>query len=302
MPGPPLNQLGYNSPGYGAAASAAASAPYYPSAIGPATQQSPGFFGQGTYQAQPIPINQSTFQNPLGPQVQGQLGSEINNYLPNTTAPITAATAAGGGQGAFNTGFGGEGSLAAQYAAMAAGNGPSQATVAAKQAGAQGIANAESVLGSARGAGNPGAAQLGAANAIANTNQATAGNEVAGRTAEEMGALGAEGGLYTSMAGQGLTEQQLQAQANQFNAAQQNQIAQGNQANRLAGNTNYLGFLGGQGLGWGQIGAGGAGLSANTQLGLQGIQSGAFGSGAGNAMQLGGSLLQGAAGAGALLL
>lgn len=280
-------QLGYNP---------------YPSSIGPATQQSPGLFGQGTYQAQPIPINQSTFQNPLGPQVQGQLGSEINNYLPNTTAPITAATAAGGGQGAFNTGFGGEQSLADYYSKMAQGQGPSLATVTAGQQGAQNIAAGESMLGSARGAGSPGAAQLGARNLIGTQGQQIAQNAVAGRTQEEMGALGAEAGLYGTMAGQGLTEQQLQAQANQFNATQQNAIAQANQANRLGANTNYLGFLGGQGLGWGQIGAGGAGLSANTQLGLQGIQSNAYGSSAKTGMQLGGSILSGAAGVGAALI
>ena len=101
---------------------------------------------------------------------------------------------------------------------MAAGQGPSAATVAAQQQGQQNLQSAESMLGSARGAGNPAQAQLAARTAQAvGANQVTQ-NAVTGRTNEEMAAMGAAGGLYGNVAGQGLQSAGLTQAGNQFNA------------------------------------------------------------------------------------
>lgn len=236
----------------------------------------PDMFGTGMYRPNAIGVNQDAFNNPVGAQAGQQLGSELNNYLANTTQNVTAAQAAYGDQSVYKQGLAGETNLANQYAQMAAGNGPSLAAVQAKQQGAANLAATESMLGSARGAGNPAAAQLAARNAAASGQQQVAQNAVMGRTQEELGAMGAEGGLYGNIAGQGLNEQKLQQAINQFNAGAQNQVAMGNQANTLAANTNYMGELGRQNLAQqeGQIAA--QQLNAQTQLGQEQIQAQAW--------------------------
>lgn len=220
----------------------------------------PNILGGGQYVGAPIDINQGAFNNPLAGTAIPAGNAAIQNYLGATTAPVTAASS-----GAYGQGIAGEGALAAQYQGLANGTGPSAATVAAQQQGSANLASAESMLGSARGAGNPAAAQIAARNAQANGAQQVAQNVVAGRTNEELGALGGLGGVYGNLAGQGLQSQ-----------AQQNQIAQGNQANNLAANTNYLGALTGI-AGQQQQGQQGAQqLAATTALGEQGIASNAY--------------------------
>lgn len=237
---------------------------------------SPSILGTGAYQGGPINISTQAFQNPLGAQAASQLGTQLNNYLPNTTQAVNAAQAGYGSQAQQLQGVNGEQALANQYGQMAAGGGPSAATVAAGQQGAANLSSAESMLGSARGAGNPAAAQLAARNAQAMGANQVAQNTVAGKTQEELAALGAQGGLYSNIAGQGAQEQALQAGINQSNASQMNQVGLGNQQNMLAANTNFLGALGTQNA---QTQAGqeaGQTLSANTQLGQEQIQMQAY--------------------------
>lgn len=243
----------------------------YPNSLGspynPAsTSGGPSFLGTGQYTAAPININGDAFNNPLAGTAVPAGNAEIQNYLGNTSAPVTAASSP-----AYGSGVAGQQQLAGQYQAMAAGQGPSLATVAAQQQGAANLAGAESLLGSARGAGNPAAAQLAARNAQAQGAQQVAGNVVAGRTQEELGALGAAGGLYGNIASQGLQQQSLQ-----------NQVAQGNQQNALNANTNYLGALTGV-AGQQQTGqVQGQQLAANTALGQQQVASNAYNNAAQN--------------------
>lgn len=182
----------------------------------------PNILGGGMYNVDP-----TAFHNGLAGTALPAGNAEIGNYLGNTTQPVQAAASpfvqqAGAGLGA----------LGGQYAALATGQGPSAATVAAQQAGAQNLAASESMLGSTRGAGNPAAAQLAAQNAQRQGAQQVAGNVVAGRTQEELGALGGLGNTYGALGGLGTTVQ-----------GQQNQVGLGNQANALGANTNYLGAL-----------------------------------------------------------
>lgn len=236
----------------------------YPSYLGSPYNASagggPDALGLGMYQGAPININGAAFNNPLAGSAVPAGNQEIGNYLGATTPGVTAASSP-----AYGAGLAGQQGLAAQYEAMAAGRGPSAATVAAQQQGMANLQGAESMLGSARGAGNPAAAQLAARNAQAQGAQQVAGNVVAGRTQEELGALGAAGGLYGNMAGEGLTAQQ-----------QQNQIAQGNQQNLLAAHTNFLGALSGIAGQQQQGQMAGQQLSANTALGQQDIANTAY--------------------------
>lgn len=214
------------------------------------TSGGPSFLGTGQYQAAPIAINGDAFNNPLAGSAVPAGNAEIQNYLGNTGAPVTAASSP-----AYGAGIAGQTALAGQYGQMAAGQGPSLATVAAQQQGASNLAASESMLGSARGAGNPAAAQLAARNAQATGAQQVAGNVVAGRTQEELGALNAQAGLYGNIASQGLQQQ-----------GQQNQVAQGNQQNALNANTNYLGALTGVAGQQQQGQQAGQSLYANTAL------------------------------------
>jgi hypothetical protein len=252
----------------------------YPSFLGAtasplSTSGGPNILGGGLYTPQQINVNQGAFNNPLAGTAVPAGNAEIQNYLGATTAPVSAASSA-----AYGSGLAGEQALAGQYQQLAAGQGPSLATVSAQQQGAANLASAESLLGSARGAGNPAAAQLAARNAQAQGSQQVAQNVVAGRTQEELGALGAMGGLYGNIAGQGLQEQ-----------SQLNQIAQGNQANALAAHSNYLGALAGIAGQQQQGQIGGQQLSANTALQQQQLAQQAYENSAANNNKIFGQVL-----------
>lgn len=230
------------------------------------TSGGPSFLGTGQYQGAPIPINGAAFNNPLAGAAVPTGNAEIGNYLGATTPGVTAASSPYTGQAGA-----GLVALAGQYGDLAAGRGPSAATVAAQQQGATNLQGAESMLGSARGAGNPAQAQLAAQNARAQGAQQVAGNVVAGRTAEELGALGGLGSTYGALGGLGQTQQ-----------AQQNAIAQGNQQNLLNAHTNFLGALSGIAGQQQQGQQAGQQLYANTALGQQGIANSAYENAANN--------------------
>ena len=246
------------------------------------TSGGPNILGMGQYQPGAIPINGQAFGNPLAGAAVPAGQAEIGNFLGNTTQGVTAASSPYTSQA--GAGLGG---LAGQYAALAAGQGPSAATVAAQQQGGANLAATESMLGSARGSGSPAAAQQAAADAQAQGAQQIAANTVAGRTQEELGALGGLGQTYGALGQLGTTVQ-----------GQQNQVGLGNQANVLGANTNYLGSL--QGIAGqeqqGQIA--GQNLYANNALGQQQVAAGAYNNAAQNNL---GALkaVAGAAGAGA---
>ena len=206
----------------------------------------PSIIGTGMYQSPTTGINPNDFNNPN--YQAGAYQQQAARYLGATTQPVNTAQAVGGNYNNYNTGTAGQLGLAQQYQQMAAGNGPSLATVTAQQQGAANLAASESMLGSARGAGNPAQAQLAARNAQTQGAQQVAANAVTGRTNEELGAMNAAGGLYGNVAGQGLTQAQAQQQLGEYNAGQANQVAMGNQANTLAANTNLLTNYSNQGL------------------------------------------------------
>lgn len=264
----------------------------YAQPVGGSTQDS-DLLGNGQFQVAPIQVDSNQFNNAVGAQSGQQLGAEFNNYLGNTTQPVVATQAAGGPQGNYNTGTAGQLGLAQQYQTMAAGGGPSLATQTAQQQGQANIAATESMLGSARGSGDPAAAQLAARNAQTAGAQQVAQNAVMGRTNEELGAMNSAAGLYGNVAGQGLTSQQLGQQNNQFNAGQVNQIAQGNQSNTLAANTNYMSALGQQNVAQQQGQIQGQQLNAQTQLGQQQLQEQAYQQAAANKQKTAGGAMQG---------
>jgi hypothetical protein len=256
----------------------------YPSYLGSpynaaSTSGGPNILGGGQYQGAPININGAAFNNPLAGTAVPAGNAEIQNYLGNAAGGVNAANSPYTGQAGA-----GLGSLAAQYQALANGQGPSAATVAAQQQGASNLQAAESMLGSARGAGNPAAAQLAARNAQTQGGQQVAANVVAGRTAEELGALGGLGSTYGALGQLGTAVQ-----------GQQNAIAQGNQANALAANTNYLGALTGIAGQQQQGQIGGQNLYANTALGQQQVANSAYQNAANNNNKIAGQVL-GAAG------
>ena len=262
---------------------------------------SPDMLGGGVYQAPNYDINQQQMMNPnyQGPQAYN---NAIGGYLGATTAPVVAATAANAPQTVYNQGVGGQLGLAGQYQNMAAGGGPSLANVTAQQQGQQNLQSAESMLGSTRGAGNPAQAQLAARTAQAVGANQVAQNAVTGRTNEELSAMGAAGGLYGNVAGQGLQSAGLTQAGNQFNVGQQNQIAQGNQANTMAGYTNYLGNVTNQGLAQQQGGQAAQQLGVQQQLGLGNIGMQAYNNAAQNNTKIAGAAMSGIGGlAGAFL-
>ena len=255
----------------------------------------PGLLGEGMAQVPNYNINQGSFNNP-GYQ-PGAYQNEANNYLGNTTQNVTAQTAAAGNYGNYNTGTAGQLGAAARFDQMAAGNGPSQAQVTANQQGAANLAASESMLGSARGGGNPAATQLAARNAQTQGAQQVAGNAVAGRTAEELGAMNASAGIYGNIAGQGLQQVGMQQNNNQFNAGQQNQVAMGNQANTLAANTNYLGSTGNMALAQQQGQIAGQQLGVQQQLGVGQLNAQNYQNAAKNNQGIVGSIAGGISGA-----
>lgn len=259
------------------------------------TSSSPDILGLGMYSPASIPINQAAFNNPV--QVGGQLSGLYNNFLGNTTQPVSGAQATNTTAPGFAGALSNEQQLAQTYGQMAQGRGPSLAQVTANQQGAANLAGAESMLGSARGSGNPAAAQLAAQNAQAQGGQQVAQNAVAGRTQEELGALGAQGGLYGNIAGQGLQSQQAANQIGTFNTGQANQVGLANQANTSQQNTALLNSLGQQNLAQQQGQIQGQQLNANTQLGQEALQEKAYLASA----QQNGSIFGSALGAGASL-
>lgn len=262
--------------------------------FGPSNNGSPNWLGGGMYGAPNYNIDTTQFANPNFQP--GQYQQQANNYLGATTGGIQAAQAAPGSYGNYNTGTAGQLGLAQQYGQMAAGQGPSLATVQAQQQGQANLAGAESMLGSARGAGSPAAAQLAARTAQTQGAQQVAQNAIQGRTQEELAALGAQGGLYGNIGSQGLQQTGLQQQLGVANAGQANQIAQGNQANRLAANTNYLNSLANQGLAQQQGGMAGQQLGVQQQLGLGNIGQQAYSNAAQRQQNITGGIMQGIGG------
>lgn len=279
---------------YGSAPTYLGAGGNYSSNGGAPTGGSPDLLAAGMYQGGAIPINQNAFNNAVGAQAGQALSGLLPNYLGATTQPITATTAQGGNPADYNSGIAGQLALAERYNALASGQGPSLAQTQAEQQGASNLAQTESMLGSARGAGNPAAAELAARGALASGQQQVAGNAVLGRTQEELGALGAAGGLYGNVAGQGLQEQGLGQNLNMFNAGQRNQIAQGNQANTSGQYNNYLGALSGINAQQQQGQIAGQQLNAQTQLGQQNIENNAYSDAAARNSKLFGSLMSGA--------
>lgn len=280
--------------GYGAAPQVGGGS--YTSNGGASVSGGPSILGTGMYQGSAINIDPGAFNNPVGVQAGQQLSGELGSYLGSTTQPVTAAQATGGPNSQYAGGIAGQQALAAQYGQMAAGQGPSLATVQAQQQGAQNLQNNLAMLGSARGAGNPAAAQQAASNAQATGQQQIAQNAVAGRTQEELSALGAQGGLYGNIAGQGLQQQQLQQGLSQFNAGQANQIGMGNQQNTLAANQSYAQLLSQINAQQQQGQIAGQQLSAQTQLGQQQLEAGAYNNSAQNTQKAVSGIVQGAAG------
>jgi hypothetical protein len=291
----PNAQAPQTGAGYGAVPQLGASSGGY-SGTGAPTNGGPNILGGGMYQGAPINVNQNAFNNPVGVQAGQALSGLLPNFIGGTTSGVNAATAAGGNASGYNAGIAGQLGLAQQYQQMAAGNGPSAASVQAQQQGQQNLAATESMLGSARGSGNPAAAQQQAANAQTSGQQQVAQNAVAGRTQEELGAMGAASGLYGQIGSQGLQEQGMGQSLNQFNAGQQNQIGLANQQNTSQQYNNYLQSLQGinQQQQQGQIA--GQQLAAQTQLGQEQIQANAYNNAANQNSKLTGSVLSGGSG------
>lgn len=238
----------------------------------------PTFLGGNMYDYQPYQIDYSAFQNPAGNYGQ-QLGSAAMN-LPSNAGTVQAASSP------YTTaGTQGQLALAGQYGQMAAGHGPSLANVQAQQQGAQNLAVAQSMLGSARGAGSPAAAQLAAQQAQASGAQQVAQNAVQGRTNEELAAMQAQGNLLGSVASTGQNEQQMQNQIALTNqAARQQALQQQLQAYMSENAQQQAGAQAGQQLG------------VQNSLGSGQIQSQAFNNAAVNQQKLAGSLFSGVGG------
>jgi hypothetical protein len=242
----------------------------------------PGMFGTGMYQAPTFNIDSSAFVNPN--YQPGAYQNAANNYLGATTGnPLQAAQGSTPGAQAQQLG------LANTYGNIANGTGPNPALAAAQQQGASNLQSAESMLGSARGAGNPAQAQLAARNAQSTGAQQVAANAVPAEANQALAALGQQANIYGTVAGQ---QQQLGLQ----NAAQQNAINQANQANTLQAQTNYLNNTAAQGLANQQGQIQGQQLGVQQQLGLGNIGNQAYQNAAANNQKLAGSILQGTSG------
>lgn len=189
--------------------------------------------GGGQPTAPTYNINTQAFQNPVG-DTSYAWNQGMQNMLPATTgaAPTAQAAQAKGAQlntGQFQQAYGQEQGLAQQYAKMAAGQGPSLATVTANAQAQQGLNNTLAALGSQSGSSNPALAARAAVDAGSQASAQAAANAVQGRTQEELGALGAQGNLYNAMAGQASNiaseNAQLAQNASQFNASNSQQAA-----------------------------------------------------------------------------
>lgn len=333
------NNSAFNQ-GYGAAPNQSATGQQAGDSSVFGTSNSPGWLGSGQYVAPAYNINQTAFQNPAG-NLAPAYQQQAQNYLAQANIPVNAqgSNLGGANYGNFNSGINGQQTagqgqlgaagmqagiasrqlgLAGQYQNMAAGGGPSLATVMAGQQGAQNLQQQESMLGSARGAGNPAQAQLAARNALTGGQQQVAQNAVAGRTQEEMAALqgagqqygaaantganigqtyGGAGSTFGNISGQGLQQAGQTLQNQQFNASQNNAVQQGNQQTNLAANTNLLQNLSAQDLAQLQAQMGGQQLGVQQQLGLDQTQQQAYASAAGNNSNVAGSIMGGLGGA-----
>ena len=247
----------------------------------------PGALGTGQYQVPQYNINQQAFANPYGNQgQQWNTGQNMMLGRANQGAPTAgnaatygAATSAGPNLGQYNQTFANQQGLANQYQQMAAGKGPSMANVQAQQQGQQNLQGQLAAMGSIGGTSNPALASYNIGQQAGQIQNQTNQNAVMGRTAEEMGAMGAEGNLYGQMqggalgaAGMGMANNQFNAtqqnQAGQFNAGSMNQFALANQQSQLAQNQMNNQMLGGYTQN--EQGA----ISTGAQMGMQGQQLG----------------------------
>lgn len=268
----------------------------------------PGALGTGQYQVPQYNIDQSKFASPYGDQGQ-QWNTGQNDMLgrSNQGAPqlgnastYGAATSQGPNLGQYNQAYGAQSGLANQYAQMAAGHGPSMANVQAQQQGQQNLQAQLAAAGASSGSSNPALAGYNVGQQAGQIQNQTNQNAVMGRTAEEMGALGAEGSLYGQQAGEAAGVAGMGMQNNQFNAAQQNQAGQFNagaqnqfsmqnqgaqlQQNQM--NNQMLGAYTGNEQGamntGAQMGMQGQQLGVQNNQGYGQSQSGAYSSSAGN--------------------
>jgi hypothetical protein len=241
----------------------------------------PTIFGTGMYQTPDFTINGASFNSPV--DSSSQFSGQLNNYLGSTNQPVVA-TQAGGPAAQAN-----QMNVANTFGQIANGQGPNPALAAAQQQGAANLQSSESILGSARGAGNPAAAQLAARGAQATGANQVAQNAVAGETQQQLGALGQQANIYGQVAGQ-------QQGLNTFNTGQANTIAQGNQANTTATNTNLMNTLSAQDLAQLNANISAQQLGVQQQLGIGQIGQQAYASSANNGARLTGSIFSGVSG------
>ena len=116
--------------------------------------------------------------------------------------------------------------------------------------------------------------------------QQIAQNAVQGRTAEELGALSGAGSAYGALGGLGTTV-----------TGQQNQVAQGNQANDLQAQTQYLQALAAQNAQQQQGAIAGQQLGSNNALGFGTLNSNNTNQANANTSKFVGSLFSAAGGA-----
>jgi hypothetical protein len=168
----------------------------------------------GNSQAQNYQVDPNAFKNPVGDQ-SGNWQQGMQKMLGATTGAAPTAQGAQLNANQFNQSYNQEGGLANQYAQMAQGKGPSVAQVTANQQAQGGLNNTLAALGSQSGSSNPALAQRAAIDAGANAQAQAASNAVQGRTQEEMGAMGAQAGLYGNMNQQAMGMANANAQLNQ---------------------------------------------------------------------------------------
>src|ERR1017187_4529481 len=265
----------------------------------------PGALGTGQYQVPPYTINQDAFNT----QIQDQLGGQANNWQQgqqgmlgrsNQGAPqlgnastYGAAASQGPNLGQYNQAYGAQSGLANQYAQMAAGHGPSMANVQAQQQGQQNLQAQLAAAGASSGSSNPALAGYNVGQQAGQIQNQTNQNAVMGRTAEEMGALGAQGNIYGQQAGEAAGMAGMGQQNNQFNAGAQNQFSMSNQNAQLQQNQMNNQMLGQYTQNEQQaLNAQQQGAMAGQQLGVQNAQgyganqAGAYASSAGNLSKL----------------
>ena len=251
-------------------------------------QQSPGLFGNGTYQVNPYQINNAAFTNPAGTGA-----SEYNTAMNNMLGATTSATAPSIGPASTSQGAGNIGQLgvANQEMNIANGNIPSLAAITAAQQGQQAQQANLSAMGSARGNANPALSNYILSNQNANVQNQVAQNAVAGKTAEQMQALSNASQSYS-----GVTQnQQFNAQQIQQNAIQQAQLEAQQRGLNAQQYNDYISTRAQQLAQTMQASQAGQSLNANYNLGLNNTAAQAFESSAGH--QIGGQLMGIAGGA-----